>query len=79
MSKKDCLKTLQQICDELSEDINSPLCQEIQEHLKACPKCCAQVDSIKKVVYLYQNMNKLEVPDAVDNRLWKVLNLQKPT
>ena len=78
MSKKDCLKTLQQICDELSEDINSSLCQEIQEHLNNCPKCCAQVDSIRKVVYLYKNMDKCEVPQSVDNRLWKVLNLQKP-
>jgi len=75
----NCLTTLQQICDRLTEDIDSSLCQEIQEHLKVCPKCCARVDSIKKVVYLYQNMNKPEVPDEIDNRLWKVLNLQKPT
>lgn len=74
----DCLKTLQQICDQLTEDIDSSLCQEIKEHLESCPKCCAHVDSIKKVVYLYQNEIKTDVPDDVDNRLWKVLNLQKP-
>ena len=74
----DCLKTLQQICDQLAEDIDSSLCQEIKEHLESCPKCCAHVDSIKKVVYLYKNEIKTDVPDDVDNRLWKVLNLQKP-
>jgi len=74
----DCLKTLQQICDQLAEDINGSLCQEIKEHLAICPKCCAQVDSIKKVVYLYKNVQALEVPEAVDDRLWKVLNLRKP-
>jgi len=74
----NCIKSLQQICDQLSEDINSPLCLEIKEHLEKCPKCCAHVDSIKKVIYLYQNVNKPDVPAAVDKRLWKVLNLPKP-
>ena len=74
----NCLNTLQQVCDQLSEDIDSPFCQEIQEHLENCPKCCAHVDSIKKVVYLYKNTKKSDVPHEVDDRLWKVLNLQKP-
>lgn len=74
----DCIKTLQQICDELSENISSPLCQEIEEHLSKCPKCCAQVDSIRKVVYLFQRIGDCEVPNAIDDRLWKVINLKKP-
>ena len=74
----DCLETLNQICEELGEDINSPLCKEVEEHLKNCPKCCAEVDSIKKVVHLYQKAGISEVPEAIDERLWKVLNLEKP-
>jgi len=74
----ECLNTLDQICEALGEDIDSPLCKEIEEHLKDCPKCCAHVDSIKKVVHLYQQVENDEVPEAVDERLWKVLNLQKP-
>ncbi len=74
----DCIKTLQQICDALSEDISSPFCKEVEEHLKSCPRCCAQVDSIQKVVYLYKKVGNCEVPDAIDDRLWKVLNLKKP-
>lgn len=75
----ECLNTLDQICEALGEDIDSPLCKEIEEHLKDCPKCCAHVDSIKKVVHLYQRVENDEVPEAVDERLWKVLNLQKPS
>ena len=74
----ECLNTLDQICEALGEDIDSPLCKEIEEHLKDCPKCCAHVDSIKKVVHLYQRVENDEIPEAVDERLWKVLNLQKP-
>ncbi|HDP99567.1 MAG TPA: hypothetical protein ENN22_10365 [bacterium] len=74
----DCVKTLQQICDELCEDIDKPLCTELKEHLKHCPKCCAEVDSIRKVVYLYRHFEDKDVPDSVNQRLWKVLNLQCP-
>jgi len=74
----NCLDTLQQICDILAEDVDSPLCKEIEEHLKECPKCCAEVDSIRKVVYLYRGIEREEVPEAVDRRLWKVLDLPKP-
>lgn len=74
----NCLDTLNQICEELGEDINKPLCREIEEHLKNCPKCCAHVDSIRKVVNLYQKIEPCDVPKAIDDRLWKVLNLKKP-
>lgn len=74
----NCLKTLEQICAELGEDINSPICKEIQEHLDECPKCCAEVDSIRKTVKLYQCLYDNDVPNEVDQRLWKVLNLDKP-
>ncbi len=74
----DCLDTLNQICEALGEDINSPFCKEVEMHLKKCPKCCAHVDSIRKVVRLYQRVGDYDVPEAVDERLWKVLNLNNP-
>lgn len=74
----ECLDTIDQICEALGEDINSPLCKEVEQHLKNCPHCCAHVDSVRKVVRLYQRDGDQDVPEAVDARLWKVLNLQKP-
>ena len=73
-----CLKTIEQICTELGENIDAPMCQEIREHLNECPQCCAYVDSIKKTVHLYRQWIDEDVPQEVDCRLWKVLNLQKP-
>jgi len=74
----NCFKTIDQICDALGENIDSELCQEIKQHLDSCPRCCAQVDSLRKTVHLYQNMENIDVPSTVDKRLWKVLNLEKP-
>jgi len=74
----DCFNTLNQICEILGEDINGTLCLEVQEHLRHCPKCCAHVDSIRKVVNLYKKATREDIPQKIDERLWKVLNLQKP-
>lgn len=75
----ECLKKLKLICEHLGENLNNPFCRELAEHLAKCPKCYAYVDSVKKTVYLYQYLrDEKEVPDSVDKRLWKVLNLKRP-
>lgn len=74
----ECLEKLNQICDALGEDMESELCQEIQKHLDSCPRCCAQVDSLRKTVRLFKQAEHVDVPSAVDRRLWKVLNLKRP-
>jgi len=76
-----CITVLEQICDELGENLDSLKCLEIKKHLEECPDCCAHVDSLRKTVYLYRYVMKdseCDVPEDVDNRLWKVLNLSKP-
>lgn len=74
----NCLSKLEDICAALDEDIDSERCQIIKRHLAACPHCCAVVDSIRKTVRLFQCLPKADVPEEVDLRLWRVLNLEKP-
>jgi anti-sigma factor RsiW len=74
----ECLKTIEQVCDALGEELESEKCQEVRKHLESCPKCCAQVDSLRKTVRLFKCYGEVEVPSQADKRLWKVLNLQKP-
>ncbi len=73
-----CLHRLEDICAALDEEVDSPRCQQIKAHLEQCPQCCAVVDSLRKTVRLFQCLPKANVPEEVDLRLWKVLNLEKP-
>jgi hypothetical protein len=72
-----CNKTMTEICQNLGEDINSTFCREVQEHLEQCPQCCASVNSYKKTVHLYRQFCNEDVPHAIDQRLWKILQLSK--
>jgi len=72
-----CHHFLEQICDELAEDINSPLCQEMQEHLNHCEKCCTSLESMRITVKLFKQIYNQKVPSDVDKKLWEKLGLDK--
>ncbi len=53
-------KLFSQVCDHLGDDINSPMCKEIKEHLENCSDCTSYIDSIKKAVSLCKE-NEIEL------------------
>jgi predicted anti-sigma-YlaC factor YlaD len=78
MTSMDHKKMVEQICDFMGEDIDSPACQEVADHLKMCPTCKVYFDTVKKTVTLCRDMeNDKKLPEDVTNRLYKVLNLDE--
>lgn len=77
-SAKDTEEMVKQICDYMGEDMDSPACKEVQEHLEACPTCKVYFDTVKKTVTLCRQCEEEEkVPDDVKSRLLKVLHLDE--
>ncbi len=69
---------LKKICDIMGEDFDSPACQEMMEHINSCPTCKVYYDTIKKSVLLCKQNDCIEeVPDAVNDRLIKILDLEE--
>ena len=76
MASLDHKKMVKQICDFMGEDIDSQACQEVADHLNLCPKCKVYFDTVKKTVTLCRNMDEeKKIPEDVNSRLYKVLNL----
>lgn len=66
------------ICDFMGEDLNTPVCKEVAEHLESCPNCKVYLDTVKKTVTLCQEVEKdKNMPVDVKNRLFKVLDLDQ--
>lgn len=60
----------------MGEDLDTPVCKEVAEHLESCPNCKVYLDTVKKTVTLCQETEKKEqIPEEIKNRLFKVLNL----
>ncbi len=69
-------KVIDQLCNYLGYDLESPMCKELHEHLQQCPECRDYVDSVKKTVKLHQDVSReAEVPLEVKLELFKKLKL----
>ncbi len=77
-----CQQTLDQICDvlefSLGHEKGKEACQELIAHIKSCPKCCAEVDTLQKTIKIFKEIPDKEVPNDVQWRLMKELHLDIP-
>ena len=71
-----CEKLLKRVCDDLSENINSDLCQQLRNHLEDCEDCRNQVETMRETVTLYQCLKEKKVPHDIHERLVKMLNVE---
>jgi predicted anti-sigma-YlaC factor YlaD len=78
MACKDQGRNWDFLCSFLEEDIDSPLCRELKEHMQECPDCRANVESVKRTVALYrESVPHVPLSDAVKQRLIAAL-LSRP-
>jgi len=49
-----CKDVAKHICENLDEQVNSPVCRAIKKHLQECPKCNADLVSLKSTIGLYR-------------------------
>ena len=73
----DCSEVRGRLSDYMDKDILDKLCKELEKHLENCPECQVEVNCMKRTVELYRRLPSKEVPGQVEQRLIKVLDLDK--
>ena len=73
-SKVNCKDVMSHICDSLGEDLDSPKCVNIKDHLESCPNCQKYFDSVDSTIKFYKKYN-VELNDEGHQRLLSVLGL----
>ncbi|MBI1933088.1 MAG: hypothetical protein HYS24_11185 [Ignavibacteriales bacterium] len=71
-----CKEVMNHICDSLGEDLNSPKCINIKDHLENCPSCQKYFDSVESTISFYKKYN-VELDSEGHNRLLSVLGLKE--
>lgn len=69
---RDLLKDLSAYID---GELEEALCVEIENHMADCENCRVVVDTLRKTVLLYQELPQNPLPSAVEERLFKRLEL----
>lgn len=74
--KVNCKDVWSHICESLSEELNSPKCKAIREHLSNCNVCQNYFDSVEKTIEFYRKYD-VKMPDDSHRKLMDLLNLQE--
>jgi anti-sigma factor RsiW len=78
MNHEECRHLLGHLSDYVDGDLGQTMCAEIERHLGGCRNCRVVVDTLRQTVMLYQSHGSDSIPDNVEERLYKVLRLDKP-
>ena len=76
MNRQACQRLLGQLSDYVDGELEQTMCEEIEHHLADCQNCRVVVDTLSKTVALYRTQGQTPVPGEVEERLYKVLNLE---
>jgi predicted anti-sigma-YlaC factor YlaD len=69
----NCLEVLEQMGEYLDKEASEQLCKAIDEHLRACPNCKFEVDSLQKTMLLTHPVKGLTLPPQAKEKLQQVL------
>lgn len=72
--KISCKEVMSHICESLSEEINSPKCVAIKEHLETCHGCKSYFSSVEMTIDLYKKCTET-LPENVHKKLMAFLEL----
>ena len=72
--KTNCKEVMHHICDSLGEELDSPKCVAIREHLNSCTNCTSYFNNVDKTINFYKMYN-VELPKDSHNKLMDTLGL----
>jgi predicted anti-sigma-YlaC factor YlaD len=72
--KPKCKDVMQHICESLGEDLDSPRCSAIKQHLDECEGCKSYFKTVELTIDYYKKYN-VEIPVDAHNRLISYLDL----
>jgi len=74
--KLNCKDVMAHICDNLGEELNSPKCVEIKNHIENCDNCKNYFNSVETTIQFYKKYN-VSVSEDAHNRLVEALGLKE--
>lgn len=71
-----CKDVMSHICDNLGEELNSPRCIAIKDHLETCDACKSYFRSVETTIDFYKKYN-VTLPEQAHDRLLSFLGLNE--
>ena len=66
---KSCRDYIQELNDYLDGELDSSLCEEIEQHIGQCTNCRIMVDSLKQTVTLCREGKEEPLPEVLEAKV----------
>ncbi len=73
---RGCKGFLRKICGDVNNPVHSAKCRKLMKHLDRCKDCTVYMDTLKKMIHLYQEYPDPKVPSRTHKRLYATLQLE---
>lgn len=73
--QESCRQYLSSLSDYADGTLSDELCKQLEAHMAECENCRVIVNTLSKTITLYHQLPAPEMPNAVKERLYKVLDL----
>ena len=71
-------KIVNELCNYLGYNFESPMCKELHDHVQNCPECQSYIQSVKVTVKICKDAYKDEpAPDDVKKNLLTMIKAKK--
>lgn len=68
-----CKDFLSELNEYLDESADPELRAQLEQHVNECPNCWVVVDTTKKTLQIFKNLEPQEIPEKVHRRLTEAL------
>ncbi len=71
-------RIVNELCNYLGQDLDSPMCRELQAHVESCPECMEYINSVKLTVTVFrENYKPQPLPEEIKLNLLKIIQNRK--
>ena len=64
-----CLALFERLSEYIDQELDTPTCNHIESHIKACQTCRIFLDTLKQTVNLCRHLESDQVPESVSMKL----------
>jgi anti-sigma factor RsiW len=76
MAHDDCERWLDDLSAYVDREASTSACEAIEQHMRECGDCRVVVDTLRRMILLYQTLPDPAIPSGARRRLYRALSLE---
>jgi len=72
----NCKEIYRLLSDFIDDELDYEFEREIEQHLNTCKCCLSLINTFRKTINLFNEIETIEVPEKTHKQLWKAIRIE---